>query len=54
MRIARSLPDSTCKGSGDTGTGDGGTEGSMWSARVFHCIEKMDIRSRPHNFVRNK
>ena len=31
MRIARSLPDSTCKGSGDTGTGDGGTEGSMWS-----------------------
>ena len=30
-RIARSLPDSTCKGSGDTGTDEGGTEVSMWS-----------------------
>ena len=29
--IARSLPDSTCKGTGDTGTGEEGTKGSMWS-----------------------
>ena len=23
-------------------------------SRVFHCIEKMDIRSRPHFYLRNK